>query len=103
MKHMSSVIRVTCCAIFLLSALPVSSAELLDDHAITVHSASEIAEKRKALIHYLWGSNGFPKRLPDKTVTNIACPVKQLDHLERVDELRIEMAPGLEGLAYHFM
>jgi hypothetical protein len=105
MKVMSLVIRVKSWAIFLLSvlAMHVRSAELVDDRTITVHSASDIAERRKALIQYLWGSNGFPRRLPDKTVTNIACPVKQLEHLERVDELRINMAPGLEGLAYHFI
>jgi len=29
--------------------------------------------------------------------------VKQLTHLARVDELRIDLAPGLQGLAYHFL
>ena len=36
-------------------------------------------------------------------MTNIASPVRQLSHLARVDELRIDMAPGLQGLAYHFI
>jgi hypothetical protein len=92
-------------AIFLLCFLPsvVCAADLVDDRTITVRSADEVAAKRSALIQYLWGPDGFPKRFPDKTITNIACPVRQLEHLERVDELRLSMAPGLEGLAYHFI
>jgi hypothetical protein len=73
------------------------AAPLIDDRVITVHSAREIAAKRRALIQYLWGAEGFPeKRLPN-VVTNIASPVKQLTNVARVDELRINMAPGLEG------
>lgn len=78
--------------------------KLLDDRAITVHSAREVATKRRALIQYLWGTNGFPKqRLPDVIVTNVPSPVKQLGQLARVDEFRFELAPGLQGLAYHFI
>lgn len=80
------------------------AAQLTDDRAITVHLARDIAEKRRALIEYLWGPAGFPnRRLPDAVLTNVASPVKQLTNLARVDELRINMAPGLEGLAYHFI
>src|ERR1043166_2114637 len=82
----------------------VPGAELVVDRAITVHSAREVEAKRKALIAYLWGAEGFPKRrLPDAVVTNIPSPVKQLSHLKRVDELRMELAPGMQGLAYHFV
>src|SRR5882672_3051872 len=100
---MSSFIRVTSFALFSVLSLGVRSAELVDDRAITIHTSSEISERRNALIQYLWGPGGFPRRLPDKTATNIPCPVKHLDHLERVDELRIYIAPGLEGLACHFL
>jgi len=87
-----------------ISATGAPGAQLLDDRSITLHSTHEIAEKRRALIHYLWGKEGFPKRrLPDVVLTNVAGPVKQLDHLARADELRIDMAPGLQGLAYHFI
>jgi len=80
------------------------AAELVMDRAITVHSEKQVSEKRRELIRYLWGKEGFPKRrLPDTIVTNVVSPVKNLDHLSRVDELRIEMAPGLQGLAYHFI
>lgn len=81
----------------------IHSAELLDDRAITLHSAADIAERRNILIQYLWGTDGFPTRLPDHAVTNIPCPLKKLEHLKRVDELRIDLAPGLEGLAWHFL
>jgi hypothetical protein len=100
-NHMSPLTPIGCCV--LLSILHVHSAELLDDRAITIHSSADIAQRRSTLIHYLWGDDGFPKRLPDRTLTNIACPVKQLEHLKRVDELQISMAPGLEGLAWHFL
>lgn len=80
------------------------SAQLIEDHAITIHSTRDVTEKRHALIQYLWGAEGFPnRRLPDVVLTNVASPVKQLSHLARVDELRIDMAPGLQGLAYHFI
>src|ERR1043166_3963305 len=78
--------------------------ELIDDRAITVHSATEVIEKRRALVRYLWGDDGFPsRRMPDAVLTNVISPVKQLTNLARVDEFRIEMAPGLQGLAYHFI
>ena len=82
----------------------VQSAQLVDDRAITIGSAGEVAEKRNALIEYLWGQDGFPKkRFPEVVQTNVVSPVKQLSHLARVDEFRIDMAPGLQGLAYHFI
>ena len=80
------------------------SAQLLDDRDITVRSAQDVVERRRMLIQYLWGDAGFPtRRMPDVVLTNVACPVKQLTNLARADELRIEMAPGLQGLAYHFV
>jgi hypothetical protein len=81
----------------------IHSAELLDDRQITIHTAAAVAERRQALITYLWGSEGFPsQRLPD-VVANAGTPVKELEGVERVDELRIDQAPGLQALAYHFI
>ncbi len=78
--------------------------KLIDDRTITVQSARDVAAKRRALIEYLWGKQGFPKRRqPEVVLTNVANPVRQLSHLERVDEFRIDLAPGLQGLAYHFI
>src|SRR5437879_4806964 len=85
-----------------LFASRVESADLIDDRAISVHSAREVAEKRRALIRYLWGAEGFPSRRLPNVLTNVISPVKQLGDLARVDEFRIEMAPGIQGLAYHF-
>src|SRR5688572_20303027 len=83
---------------------PAHSAQLIDDRAITIHSARDVAEKRRALVKFIWGAEGFPnRRMPNVVLTNVASPVKQLSHLVRVDELRIDLAPGLQGLAYHFI
>src|SRR5437016_1904994 len=99
--------RSVCLAVIFLiglSSIQAPCAELVMDRAITVHSAREVAQKRRALIQYLWGAQGFPeRRLPDSVITNVASPVKQLGHLARLDELRMDLAPGLQGLAYHFI
>lgn len=90
-------------AFLTLLSRTVHSAELLDDRAITLRSAADAAQRRTTLIQYLWGADGFPTRLPAGVVTNIDCPLKKLEHLKRVDELHIDLAPGLEGLAWHFL
>ena len=89
----------------LCSSLPAGrAAPLIDDRAITITNATEVARKRQALIQYLWGADGFPgKQLPTLVLTNVASPVQQLPRLERVDEFRFDQAPGLQGLAYHFI
>ena len=77
---------------------------LVDDRYVTIHSTREAKEKRRQLIAYVWGTKGFPKdRKPDQVITNVASPVHHLDQLARVDEFRMQLAPGLEGLAYHFI
>jgi hypothetical protein len=79
-------------------------AALIDDRAVTIHSAREVTEKRQALIHHLWGAAGFPhQKLPDVIATNIASPVRELSTMARVDEFRMNLAPALEGLAWHFV
>lgn len=100
-----SILKVHLLALLGLSAgmCRIEAAQLIDDRAITVHSAREVAEKRQALITYLWGAEGFPERRLPNVITNVPGPVKQLTNLARVDEFRIGMAPGLEGLAYHFI
>jgi hypothetical protein len=101
-RYVSTVLLLVLCS-GVLSSHHVQSAPLIDDRAITVHSAREIAAKRRALIQYLWGTEGFPERRLPNVITNVAAPVKQLSRLSRVDEFRIDMAPGLQGLAYHFI
>ncbi len=88
-------------------ALSISHAEpvpLLDDRAITIASDADLTAKRRALIQFLWGAAGFPdQRQPDQVLVDVPPPVKQLTNLARVDELRMDLAPGLQGLAYHFV
>ena len=87
-----------------LSGARLPAVQLIDDRAITVHSAQQVTARRAALIQYLWGPDGFPRRrLPEAVRPGIESPVRQLTHLGRVDELRIDLAPGLQGLAYHFV
>lgn len=82
----------------------VAAATLVDDRHITLRSAEDVAAKRQELIRYLWGDAGFPtERQPDVVRTNIPSPVQHLNHLARVDELRLTLAPDLEGLAWHFI
>jgi hypothetical protein len=92
-------------AVLLLTAAgPTARAvELIDDRAITIHSAADVAEKRRALIEFIWGGQGFPSARQPDAVTKIESPVKQLDALERVEDLRIDMAPGLQGQTFYFI
>lgn len=87
------------------SVAPVATAAtLLDDRQIRIQSPADASRLRRALIDYVWGPAGFPyRRLPDSLRTNIPSPVRDLKSLARVDELRVEMWPGLQGLAWHFI
>src|SRR4051794_29308093 len=99
LRPLRSLVAILLCA---AASHLAGAVELIDDRAITVHSAAEIAAKRRALIDYIWGADGFPdKRLPDQ-VTRVESPVKQLEALEHVEDLRIDMAPGLQGQAFYF-
>jgi len=80
------------------------AATLIDDRAITVTSPRAVKEKRRELIHYIWGAGGFPdRRFPELISTNVPSPVGHLTNLARVDAFRVELAPALQGLAYHFI
>ena len=86
------------------AAQPTAAPQLIDDRQITIHSARDVIARRRALAHYLWGDDGFPsRRLPDSVVTNIPAPVHHLDHLARVDEISVELMPGLKSVACHFL
>ncbi len=77
---------------------------LIDDRAITLLSPGDLAAKRRALIRHIWGTDGFPAgRWPSWVLTNVPSPASRLTDLARVDELRMDLAPGLQGLAYHFI
>lgn len=59
---------------------------------------------RKQIIQWIWGSKRLPLSLyPTQVRTNVPCPLGQLTGFVRVDELRLHMAPTLEGVAHHFV
>jgi len=93
-----------CFFLFWLVVGTAIGATLLDDRVIHVRSRSDVREKRRELIAYLWGSEGFPeRRMPERVQKDVTPPVRFLSGLARVDEIWIRLAPGLEGLAYHFI
>jgi len=90
-------------ALMVLSTLALAAPpKLIDDRAITLRSAADITARRQALIEYIWGADGFPTRLPAVT-PNIPNPIAPVQGFARVDELRIDMPPGPQGLTWHFL
>ena len=103
----------------LIWGLPLVSAwGLINDSKITISSATDVTNKRQALIQFIWGSAGFPSnKLPSLVTTNVCrlpagnqLPAKDvcdfvtnLSNLARVDEIRIQMDAGQEAVAYHFI
>jgi len=90
------------CVVVSLVRLEAESG-LVNDRAIKVHTRKEIQEKRRELERYIWGESGFPKKMLPQVVKDVATPVRELTNLKRVDEFRIALAEGVEGLAYHFI
>jgi hypothetical protein len=93
-------------SIFLLCAFlngNIHSAELTNDRALKIHSEKDAIAKRRELIQHIWASPNLPTHLPSSVTTNIPSPVKNLTNLARVDELRIDLAPNLQGLPWHFI
>jgi hypothetical protein len=91
-------------ALFVVLAAALSASELIDDRAITFHSSQEVAARRRTLIDFLWGAQGFPiAKLPSAVTKNITTPVSGLNNLARVDEIHIAMDKAERGLAYHFV
>jgi hypothetical protein len=101
--------------IWFVSPAPVYA---LDDSRITISSAADVSNKRRDLINFIWGSDGFPRN-NSPLVTKNVCSLPQANNppandvcggfvynpsnLERVDEIRIQMEAEEEGLAYHFI
>ena len=77
---------------------------IVNDRKITVTRIGDIAKKRKRLIRFIWGENGFPAdRYPVEVQEIIESPIPNLDNLERLVRLRIEMEGGVESVAWHFI
>jgi hypothetical protein len=88
----------------LLEATAADAPKLINDRAITIRTTREATARREALVRYLWGEDGFPaRRMPDRVLTNVPSPVNHLHHLKRVDEIRVDQAVDLQGIAYHFV
>jgi hypothetical protein len=103
-QSLSDLLALLIMAGLLTEATRAGQPQLIDDRAITVQNAREVAARRRALIRYLWGAQGFPKRrMPDLILTNVPSPVSHLGNLARVDEIRVDLRPDLPGLAYHFI
>ena len=104
---MRTAFRVNVSVLTLLTLVGNGSANaqtLLDDRAITIHSAADAVNKRKALIDFVWGTEGFPDtKLPDAVELDDISPVSGLPSLARVDTLVIEMENGQHGYAHHFI
>jgi len=84
---------------------PVYAQGLIDDRQIRIKSAADVVSKRDALIHYIWGDDGFPtKSLPKlPVIANDKSPISDLEDLERVDTLMFEMSGGITSYAHHFI
>ena len=90
--------------VILLSGLACQATAQVDDHQITITSASDVTAKRQALIQYIWGTPGFPaNKLPTSVDKNVPTPVGGLTNLQRVDTLHISMDAGQSSLAHHFI
>ncbi len=77
---------------------------IVNDCAITIHSAADVTARRDQLIHFIWGAAGFPSaKLPASVDQNVTSPVGGLTNLERVDTLHIAMDAGQVGIAHHFI
>lgn len=85
-------------------APPLTPFGLLDDSPITLRGPEDVRAKRSALVHYIWGSSGFPNDvLPSTTLEGIESPVAGLTGVRRVDELRIALPADIVTPAYHFI
>ena len=83
---------------------PANAQTLLDDRAVTIHSAADAVSKRQALIDFVWGGQGFPAtKLPDHVEIDDISPVPGVPSLARVDTLVIKMENGQRGYAHHFI
>lgn len=102
MRHISPALLLSVVGV-LASTVPVARAvDLVEDRKITLRSATDVAERRNVLLQHIWGGEGFPTRLPE-VVANIANPIPSVTGFSRVEELRVDMIPGLQGLAWHFV
>ena len=70
---------------------------------IRINNENDITEKRQKLIHYLWGSNELPKRMPDKIENNFKdSRYSNLKNLKQINRLTIDMEHQMKSIIYFF-
>lgn len=74
---------------------------------IQLRSGRDVVDKRKALIRYIWGEEGFPlSKLPESVQEDIKdAQYGQLEqnNLKRIDKITVGMDYGLNSVVYHFI
>lgn len=72
---------------------------------IKITSDEEIAQKKFAVIDFIWNGDGFPSsKLPDFIENNIDdSRYSDLENLERIDKITIYMDYGINSIAYIFL
>lgn len=75
---------------------------LVDDRALTT-SIDTAAQKREAIICYIWGDAGIPRAMPATIDKKAASPVKDLQNAAGVETLTIRMEAGEENTTHHFL
>ncbi|MBW1642815.1 MAG: hypothetical protein JRJ76_08250 [Deltaproteobacteria bacterium] len=74
---------------------------------ISVKTSKDLENKRKELIHFLWGNSGLPiSKLPRKININFYDKRYKLlyeDSLEKIDHVLVEMEYNLQSNIYHFI
>ena len=72
------------------------------DALIRINNQNDIEEKRKKLIHYLWGKNELPSHLP-KVENNIKdSRYSDLDNLKQINKLTVEMEHKMKSIIYFY-
>jgi len=94
---------------FLQPEPPVAAAKLNfsetdPNQLISVRGDADAVSRRKALIDFIWGPEGFPSNLPDK-IENAVVDQRYsgLSNLKQIDRLIIQLEWGLTSTAYHFI
>ena len=75
---------------------------LIDDRAVTT-SVDTAAQKREAIVRYIWGEAGFPRARPAAIEKKAPSPVNDLKNAEEVETLTIRMEAGEENTTHHFL
>ncbi len=71
---------------------------------ISIRQPGDVAERRKALIHFLWGRPELPLSLPAEVISAFAdARYEDIRSLSRIDKVIVAMEYGIESNVYHFL